>query len=202
MSKGFDVAERVSYAIASGAQHVGFEFVGRYLCHDRQALTLTEVKDISRAGLHIVSIYEWGNPTSAGYFSHAKGGQDGGRAVAAAQALGQTLATAIYVTVDYDASQHDLDGDTGQYLAAFHAVVKAAGYVVGVYGSALTLTWAKAHGYASRFWLAYAPRWGYGHSFAGADIVQGKPVTVGGLGADLDTSNGNAGGWRVATMSA
>jgi hypothetical protein len=73
-------------------------------------------------------------------------------------------------------------------MTAFHDLVKAAGFRVGVYGSGQTCRTLKTAGYCEFTWLAQSTGWsGYEDWEPHADIVQGPPTTLMGLGADSDT---------------
>ena len=75
MPLGCDTATKLTQGTLQTLVNEKYTFVGRYL----NALTPEERTYISREGLFIVSLYEWGNPTHIGYFTAAPGKQGRGQ---------------------------------------------------------------------------------------------------------------------------
>ena len=176
-------------------------FVGRYYSRTTQIagkkLTASEAQLLSGAGLEIVAVYEDG-PTSASYFSASRGAADAGGAMQQAAAVGQPAGSAIYFTVDYDASSADIEGVIAQYFAAVATTIGSA-FRVGVYGSGAVCTAMLSAGYASLAWLAQSTGWTGHASFTNWAIQQGPEKSACGLNSDTDVAQGDFGGFRVAT---
>lgn len=198
MSKGLD-ANGDLRMYANKLAGLGYSFVCRYINPGKlQPLTVTESQALSDVGLYIISIWEEGSPIHPGYFNADRGGADGSGSVSAAQYLGQPVGTPIYFAVDYDAASEDLPA-IASYFSAVHSRVKAAGYAVGVYGSGLVCQDLSQIGWVSKTWLSQSRGFaGYDEWKDQADILQGVETQVLGLDVDLDTANGDAGGWQSA----
>lgn len=197
MSRGIDVNQSVIGHLHA-LEAAGVTWIGRYVGGTKKdPLTKTEAQAISSLGLYVISIWESGYPTSVDYFSAYQGSRDGADAYHAAAQAGQPGATPIYFCVDYDAAEEDLPA-IARYFRAVRLSVRPA-YFVGVYGSGRVCQHLLSLGLVSHSWLA-AP-----HGWAGYDeetpyhIRQTRNgVTVAGLEVDLDESDGNAGGWKLA----
>lgn len=200
MGYGCDTAATLDEARLRVLLERGMTFVGRYLA-GRYALTKEEKQCISRAGLYLVSIWECGSPTNAGYFTRAQGQSDAVRAIEAAKTLGQPQRTPIYFTVDYDASSADINGSIRDYLQEVKAVFRSYGdaYSLGLYGSGAVLQY-----FENSFpytWLAGAGAWrgsaAY-HNYCLRQYGVNTPFSTGAgwFSVDLDESNGAAGGWK------
>lgn len=198
MGKGLDCTANVSNHLHA-LKEAGYTFFGRYYSHSPwKNLTRPEAEAISKAGLYVVAVFEAAGD-HIGAFSASQGYQDANTAIAQAKECGQPLSSCIYLAVDLDANTDELVNAIEPYFQAAHAVIKGAGYEVGVYGSGMVCNFVISSGYASKSWLANAKSWsGYDNWHGHADIVQGLPTTVAGISCDTDTSNGSAGGWQVA----
>ena len=146
MAKGLDANTDCSGLIPCLKQN-GIEFIARYYGRTKHhPLTQQEAKTISAAGMHVVAVWESGNPTSADYFSHVQGVADGHDAyIYAHTKIGQPTESPIYFAVDYDATHADVNGVVTSYFQGIHegfdkARGNAPAYPVGVYGSGLTCT--------------------------------------------------------------
>jgi peptidoglycan hydrolase-like protein with peptidoglycan-binding domain len=205
-TSGLEVSDQVGKSLACirAAQLKGrpVRFVVRYL----RDLTAAEARQISNAGLMIVSCWELGKPTKRAYFTRAQGRLDGSRAFAKAKAVNQPANTPIYFAVDYDAYATDDKAAVLDYLEGIrdayktYATGNATPYAIGVYGSGCVLSLAKRQGVATCFWQAYAPGWcdnrklwpGVNlHTFA----LDTPPICGGRLGRVEGW--GNEGGWSL-----
>jgi hypothetical protein len=180
----------------------GYSFVARYYSGSPQShknLTPAEAQLISAAGLDIVAVFE-NNSTSLPYFTVARGQKDAGEALGMAAAIGQPDGTAIYFTVDYDASSHDIAGAITQYM---HAVKSGIGgkYTIGVYGSGAVCTAMLNAGLAEYAWLSQSMGFNGSSTFSNWNIKQGMPLTICGLNADPDDAHGEYGGFQLALSS-
>jgi hypothetical protein len=189
MATGFDTTENTG-SQAVQIRSSGFDFVGRYLSKSTWKLIRpAEAQALQAAGLALVLVYEDG-PTSVSYFSSGKGGSDALRALAQAKALGAPAGTAIYFTVDYDASGSDIAGPVAGYFNEVAAALAAdpSGYVAGVYGSGQTCTAIRNGGSVRYTWLAQSTGWA-GYDLPGPwNIKQGQPTMSCSLSVDLDSA--------------
>lgn len=195
-NKGFDTPNNAA-KIAVQAKTDGYVFAAMYYFISssyKTLLTKSIAQGISDAGLYVVSVYENGYPTSASYFTEHNANQDAQAAVSKALAATQPGGTYIYFAVDGDVPPASVE----DYFKAVHSYVKAHGYLVGVYGSGAVCKRLTEIGYVSRTWLSQSHGWaGYQEWLPHADIVQGPTGTYHGADVDFDTSNGNAGGWKI-----
>ena len=193
MAKGFDTATRLTAEKTRLFAAQGFVFVGRYLDNRTswKALSDVEARDISEAGLYIVSLYE---RTASRPREGAAAGQAGGRqALAHAKQVGQPEGSAIYAAVDYDAQAADYD-QIEAYMRAFDAEID--GYELGIYGSYAVCKAMYQCGVTQKLMQTYA--WSRGQVFPQNSIYQYEnDISVNGIGIDRCESNGDAGGWRV-----
>jgi hypothetical protein len=205
MAKGLD-ANVDCRSQATCIKEAGFDFVARYykFVHNAHPLTRDEAVALSEAGLYVVAVYESGRPTEPGYFSHARGVQDGKRAYEYARdEIGQPEGSAIYFAVDYDASAGDLDGVITEYFGGIAEAFDAASggnpaYPIGVYGSGCTCAHLLKHTSVTYAWLAMSRGWCGSRTFTGWNLKQSiasHPVC--GISVDLDESNGHGGGFKV-----
>jgi hypothetical protein len=203
MAKGFNVNADCSTVAACLAKD--YEFVGRYYgTTKRHPLTLEEAKALSAHNLFLVAVWESGFPTSASYFSFAKGVNDGTSAYHYAQQdIGQPNETAIYFAVDYDASETDIAGVITEYFKGIKSGFEAISqnnpaYVVGVYGSGLTCSQLLGSNLVEKSWLAESTGWRDYHNFQNPNIRQTvAPNAICGLQGELDESDRNVGGFKI-----
>ena len=169
------------------------QFAGRYYKHSDSCLQRAEAEALSRAGIWIVSIWET-NPTYPRYFTRGQGQLDGTHSLGMAIDAGQPQGTAIYYTVDYDASPSDLP----QIEEYFRGIAdQNSPYCVGVYGSGLVCQHVRAAGLAEVSWLAAPLEW-QGSEYADWNIRQtAVNRTLCSVSVDLDVSKGNGRGWTI-----
>ncbi|MDF2934954.1 MAG: hypothetical protein K0Q90_327 [Paenibacillaceae bacterium] len=193
MAKGFDTATRITADKARLFAAQGFVFAGRYLDNPTswKALSATETREISEAGLYIVSLYE--RTANRSREGAAAGQTDGRQALAHAKQVGQPEGSAIYTAVDYDAQPMDYDRIEA-YMRAFDAEIE--GYELGIYGSYAVCKGMYERGITQKLMQTYA--WSRGQVFPQNSIYQYEnDISVNGIGIDRCESNGDAGGWRV-----
>jgi hypothetical protein len=199
MAKGLDSPKSLA-AHAAELANAGYVWAGRYLfdySSFKDLLTHSEAEALSRSGLHIVSVWENGLPTSDTYFSAAQGGIDGAHAARRALEAGQPDGTPIYFAVDGDVDPQV----TPAYFTAIRTALRGAGgrYGAAVYGSGAVCRLLEESGLVSHVWLSQSPGWrGYVEACKWAGIVQGAERDIVGLDVDLDVSDGSAGGWLLA----
>jgi hypothetical protein len=174
----------------------GVQYVGRYLSHSSwKGLNAGEVANIKAAGLQIFSIYE-SNPTSASYFSAAKGKSDALDAYNLAKSVGQPEGTAIYFTVDYDAQA----GDLPAILAYFQGIQSVlASYKIGAYGSFTVLNYLHQNN-AADYWFQTVA-WSNGQRCSFNNIYQFQCDKVfAGVNVDFDNlEQSDIGDWGATT---
>jgi hypothetical protein len=200
MATGFDTTEDCTTKAAQ-IKGAGYDFVIRYLSRSSwKRISPGEAQGLKAAGIAVALVYEDG-PTSADYFSNARGQVDATRAAQQAQALGAPDNTAIYFGVDYDASDTDLSGVIIQYFQGVNSGLSSfAGsgnprYRAGVYGSGATCMAVTGAGLASLGWLAQATGWSGHGAYTGWAISQGMPGSACGMSVDPDTATGDYGGF-------
>lgn len=198
MGKGFDANVNVAPHLDCLRQH-GYTFACRYLKAAGQPLTRPEAEAISAAGLYIVTVVEKGFPTTAGYFSRAKGEEDGRWAAHLAASTGQPAGSACYFACDYDAAPEEIHGGIQQYFEGIHEAFEKAGapYSVGVYGSGAVCSHLLTATPTTHTWLAMSRGWRGSRAFAGWNLVQTVQTHVCSIVVDEDESRGNGGGWRL-----
>lgn len=199
MALGCDTASTINSSTIKTLVNGGYTFVCRYI-KGNFALTASEKKIITDAGLYIVSIWEKGNPTKVDYFTTSQGTSDAKDAIDAAKDLGQPEGTPIYFAVDYDASDSDVRGAITKYLQAVKAVFADQGYPykLGLYGSGAVLSF-----FQNTFtytWLSGSTGWRGSKDYTDYTMKQYDNQTTIGSGSgkitiDKDESNGSAGGW-------
>ena len=180
--------------VAQGVQAVGLYYFNHSAF--KEQLTSGVAKALSAKGLYVVSVWEDGYPDHAAYFGSESGYSDGHRAMERASRAGQPHGTAIYFAVDYDATL----GDLPRILRYFQAVKDVLGlaYEVGVYGSGLTCAFLSGQGLVTKTWLSESTGFQeHGAWLPHANIVQGHSTKLLGMDVDTDTTNGNAGGWKI-----
>lgn len=195
MAKGFDCASALTLAKAKMFVEDGYGFVCRYLAPigSWKRLSAKEAKEISAAGLWIVSIFEQGADNASK--GAAQGKIDGINALKYAREVGQPtgINSYIYPTVDFDASPKHFNAIEA-YLKAFAKEVK--GYQTGVYAEYEVGVEMLKRNAVTKVWQTYA--WSKGRKIANAALYQYQNnITINGVNVDLDVSDGNAGGWQI-----
>ncbi|MEG8024371.1 DUF1906 domain-containing protein [Sphingomonas aurantiaca] len=194
-----DCTSRAAAIAASNAKVVGRYY--RWPTSKYKSLTHAEAAALSKAGLSILSLWEWASDAIEN-FSFNDGVDQGTSAVNQALKAHQPPGTPIYFAVDFDASSSDVSGRIADYFKGVQHAIDSlkAGYVVGVYGSGRTCAWLLAHGGASRTWLADARKWAGYDTFTEWHVRQGhNDLNIAGLkpGAkgdyDSDEVKANAG---------
>lgn len=153
--QGIDCCSPLTYAKAENAKAAGFDFVGRYLVPSNlsKALTPQEAHAISAAGLGLLCVWEL---DASRALSGAAGGKEDGRiARQCAEYIGMPVDRGIiYFAVDFQAMGGQF-AEIGNYLSA--AMIEAAPYRIGVYGSYYTVeAMAKLKDICSGFWQCVA----------------------------------------------
>jgi len=196
---GVDSSSACTSSSISCLKANGITFVGRYYSRTTQIagkkLTQSEAELISAAGLELVAVYEDG-PTSYSYFSAARGTADATGAMQQAAAVGQPEGSAIYFTVDYDATQSDIEGNITAYFQAIDQTIADA-FAVGVYGSGATCSAILGAGLAEYAWLAQSTGWSGYSEFTEWSIKQGPEKSVCGLNSDTDDAHGDFGSFTL-----
>ena len=206
MPKGFDTNMNCSTQIAC-IQQGGYQFVGRYynVNNPSKNLTHAEANLLSAAGIMLVAVWENGYPTKAGYFNYQTGVHDATSAYQYGMAtIGQPAGSAIYFTVDYDASPADIAGPIADYFhgvaTGFQAISGAnSAFKIGVYGSGNVCTAVLASGVAKYAWLSQSSGWGGSKTFKNWNIKQGAVTTICNLDCDLDQAiDGDYGAFKIS----
>ena len=145
MANVFDTTEDCSSAIQCLKQR-GYDTVGRYYArpgNEWKTIKLPEAVTLARAGMSIVAIYQ-DRQNQAADFDLSKGRFTGTTAYNnAAGVIFQTAGSAIYFSVDYDASESEVRGNIIPFFEGVkESFGQAAGahgptFRIGVYGSGL-----------------------------------------------------------------
>lgn len=135
-----DTSRQLSTNDVAMLKSEGYKVIGRYLTgsvgvgdNERpKNMTKSEVKLISKAGMHIFPIYQDGGATLS-YFTAKQGMEDAMTASRAARALGFPKDTVIYFASDLDIQAGDIDGTVIPYFQAISKNI--SGFQVGIYGT-------------------------------------------------------------------
>jgi hypothetical protein len=196
---GLDSSSACTETSITCLQSKGLKFIGRYYSRTTQIagkkLSASEARLISLGDIAIVAVYEDG-PTSYDYFSAARGVADANGAISQANAVGQPAESAIYFTVDYDATSTDIAGNITAYFQAIAATIGSQ-FRLGVYGSGAVCAAIKAAGCVSLAWLAQSTGWSGYSTFTDWAIKQGPEQSVCGLNSDTDVARGEFGAFVV-----
>lgn len=171
---------------AACLKQAGIDFVFRYYSstttQPEKRLTKPEAEAILGAGLLLAIVYE-DLPTTAEYFSNARGYQDATNAVKTAVSLGQPAGSAIYFAVDYNANSVESSGPILDYFKGVHQGIRDASaggvssYSVGVYGSGDVCDFIKGQvGLARYSWLSESTGWNGSSTYAAWDVNQAIPT--------------------------
>ncbi|WP_017812959.1 glycoside hydrolase domain-containing protein [Paenibacillus shenyangensis] len=200
--KGLDTTQSCIHKV-DNLHKQGYAFVGRYYNVNRpeKNLTLEEAEVLSRGGIKIVAVWENGYPTKSVYFTELSGGEDTESAYDYARnVIRQPMGSAIYFTIDYDASAADLGHGIHQYMQNLVSTLKARGdaYKIGIYGSGLTCEYAIQHIHGIHYtWLAESSGWTHSRTFTGWNIRQTGSGSFHGLSIDLDEAVGSYGSFGI-----
>lgn len=195
---GVDTAANVTNIVAALKAN-GYQFVGRYYsdpANDWKIMSVQESAAIAKAGLQRVVVFQNTNDYYE-YFSEKQGTKDASAAISLAKARGQKSGSAIYFSVDYDASEKEVNGQIKEYFKAVSEMILLAGYNVGVYGSGLICRMIKSLGLASYTWLALAKDLQGSSSYKEWNINQLENITLFGVEVDRDMATGinSIGAW-------
>jgi hypothetical protein len=159
-----------------------------------KTLLPSETTLLARNGFDVVTVFQHNN-NAISSFTPARGISDAMRSLVLAAIDGQPRGSAIYFGVDGGWSTSAELSAIKTYFAKAAALVRAAGYKVGVYGSGLACTQLKAAGSVDYCWLANAKGWpNYGAVLASDDwvMLQKLPQDCGGKNVDFDAMNSKA----------
>lgn len=156
--------------------------VGRYLGAKSRGFskgtTPEEVVLLHAHGKRIVPIWE-ADPVDVAAFTREQALADAQGAIEDAKWLGIPAHTAIFFTVDFDASPADIPAIQG-YLDAVEKCLNAEGFLLGVYGGIRVIDGVSAMYY----WQTCA--WSAGATSTKADLYQHPSSLIEGLPVDLD----------------
>jgi hypothetical protein len=149
-------------------------------------IQLPEAQDLVKAGLKIVSNYQYGKQETADWL----GGQEGGilhakRGWQLHTAAGGPATAPIYASIDDDPSLDQYKQQVAPYLRAWESVLGRQR--VGVYANSKTIEWALQDGIGSWFWQHNwgSPK-GYTHPAAHLHQIEIDKRSVGGIGVDVN----------------
>lgn len=198
---GCDTATSLDSSKLQTLSSMGMEFVARYLPGSNYSMTASEKNCILANDFAIISLWESDSPTSATYFSAARGKTDADRAIAGARSVGQPSSTAIYFAIDYDATDSDIKGRISDYVNAIIAEFKAQNctYNVGLYGSGAVLEYFR--GRVRYTMLACSSAW-RGYTAYSRYLIKQFPTEKvnGSFTIDQNCASREAGAWRVSAQ--
>lgn len=145
-----------------------------------------EARDLSQAGLKIVSNYQFGKQDTADWL----GGQPAGvthatRGVELHTAAGGPDTAPIYASIDDNPSYEQYRQQVAPYLRGWESVI--GHQRVGVYGNSKVIDWALQDGLGSWFWQHdWGTPEGFVHPAAHLHQFEIDARTVAGVGVDLN----------------
>lgn len=149
-------------------------------------ILLPEAQDLYKAGLKIVSNYQYGKQDTADWLgggsagiAHAKRGWQ------LHTEAGGPVTAPIYASIDDDPTLDQYKQQVAPYLRAWESVI--GHQRVGVYANSKTIEWAVQDGIGSYFWQHNwgSPK-GYTHPAAHLHQVEIDKRSVGGVGVDVN----------------
>lgn len=143
----FDTANHISLTTVKQLVAKGYKAIGLYGRADRSPFE--QIQNITKAGLRIWTIAERGNPTVKTYFSEDQAKADADAVLKWASMVGQPKGTGIFPTADYDSNPKDIL----PYARVFHDLIKAEGFLMGIYANGVTCKALKEAGLAHWDWV-------------------------------------------------
>lgn len=198
INSGVDSSSVITPSAAKCLAQLGFTFAARYYRSHKSKLnhlTREEALAISAAGLNIVAVFEYAG-TKASYFTADQAKADVQDALAQAAEVGQPMGSAIYFTVDYNATLDDINGAVTDYFQAVSDTLRPK-FLPGVYGSGATCAAMLAAGLADYAWLSQSIGFLGTPGFTRWSIKQGMPHQFCGLDTDPDDAHGIFGEFTV-----
>ncbi|MFO1067875.1 MAG: DUF1906 domain-containing protein [Geminicoccaceae bacterium] len=168
-----------------------------YSRSDWKRVTQAEAHRLGSQGLRLAAVYQ-NRQTQVADFDRNKGEAAGRHAYDYAQnTMFQPPGSAIYFSVDYDATGSEITGAVIPYFEGVRqAFVTLSGgnpdYRVGVYGSGRTCRILADAGLVSLTWLAQARGWAEYDQYSAGNrwaLRQGMPVVVAGIEGDPNDTN-------------
>lgn len=158
----------------------------------QKQLTMGEKDAILNAGFAIGSVYQYYSNLPENIHA-SRGRTDGETALARASTFGQPKGSAIYFGVDFDWGPNDTARRDSilAYFGAIRALVRPAGYRIGVYGSGATCRLVLDAGSADLAWLVNSPGHGGAANFYNSGrwrLFQNGLDTRAGNGIQVDTN--------------
>jgi hypothetical protein len=156
-----------------------------------KTLLPAETELLARNGFDVAVVFQHHNNQIAS-FTIARGNADSRRSLALASQNKQPVGSAIYFGVDGGWSSPQDVAAIKKYFTAASAVVRAAGFKVGAYGSGLVCQQLLDAGLADYCWLSNARSWpGFDnfHATSRWALTQSAPRDCGGKNVDFDFGN-------------
>lgn len=192
MVKGLDTVSNVSN-IVNTIKNKDYSFVARYysLSGNAKKVSSAELAAIGNAGLKRIVVYQ-NIHRSHDKFSASIAQKEASDAISQGKSHGQP-SSAIYFSVDYDASASEIDGNIKAHFQTIRSMLSLAGYSVGVYGSSLVCKKLKEAGLVDHTWLAMSTGWGFGTTWNNWDIHQTTVTSFSGITFDINEANSTIG---------
>lgn len=149
-------------------------------------MKLEEARDLSQAGLKVVSNYQFGKGATADWLGGQPAGvTHGKRGVELHTAAGGPATAPIYASIDDNPSYEQYTKQVAPYLRGWESVI--GHQRVGVYGNSKVIEWALQDGLGSWFWQHdWGTPEGFVHPAAHLHQFEIDARTVAGVGVDLN----------------
>jgi Rv2525c-like, glycoside hydrolase-like domain len=183
------------------------DFVARYYREPESrwpALSPSEAKQLSSAGLKIVAVWE-SHSRKPVHFTYSSGFNDAMTAYRQARAIGQPAGSAIYFAVDFDAKSRLLASIDDYFRGIGAGLAAASGgspdYTIGVYGSGAVCDALKRAGLAQYSWLSHSIAWTGSIGYEDWNIRQGGRLPELSFNHDADEARDEYGAFRVGNYN-
>ena len=149
-------------------------------------IQLPEARDLYRAGLKVVSCYQFGKGETADWLPGASAGvEHAKRGWQLHTAAGGPIGAPVYASIDDDPSYAQYRAQVAPYLRGWESVIGHRR--TGIYANSRTIEWAIQDGLGSYFWQH---NWGspgrVAHPAAHLHQVEIDARSVGGVGVDVN----------------
>jgi hypothetical protein len=192
-----DLAAPVGQSFLQRMNDIGVKTIIRYFDHEDETLPRKTLRRYERDlilsnGLKLAVVFQHHNDR-IGSFTAARGRQDAERSLFLAYQNGQPRGSAIYFGVDGNwQSGYQLDNIVN-YFREVNAVLRGAGYRVGVYGSGLVCGILQTNELADLCWLGAPTSWPQYYDYYTTRkwrLLQLPTAQCGGRSVDFNLVNG------------
>lgn len=195
-----DLSQPVTPRFLEMMRYLKVETVCRYYDWEQETirnktLTKPELELIHGAGLKACVVFQHNNSKLAS-FTSARGEIDAKRSLELAGKLGQPKGSVIFFGVDFDAYRDSDQVMVKSYFLKAAPMIRAAGYLIGAYGSGKTLDALFKAGLIDRKWLSMSTGFAGSKNYDTWDMKQTLDRNCGGINVDFNyTDRKGAGGF-------